>query len=123
MMNITEKLGETIQHQEQQKDISLMMKEGTEDNKWSAGSKRTCDTDSTEIEMINEGKKENKEKRINKCTEDRITTICFLDLRALLEDPDNHKEKPLTCNIEPYIQSDQQWKLVYNSRKIKKNSE
>ena len=50
----------------------------------------------------------------------RIATICFLDLRASLEDPDNHKEKPLTCDMEPDIQCDQQWKLVYNSRKVKK---
>merc|ERR1712214_94603 len=72
------------------------------------------------IETIDGGKKGKNEKRLKKRIEDRIATICYLDLRASLEDPDNHKEKPLTCDMEPDIQRDQQWKLVYNSRKIKK---
>ena len=129
MTNITEKLEEMVQHQEQQEDTSFMTKDGTEDDKWSVGSEHTSDTEptdseekdqATEIEMINEGKKGNKEQRINKCNGDCIATICFLDLRASLEDPDNHKEKPLTCDMEPDIQRDQQWKLVNNNRKIKK---
>merc|ERR1712115_365592 len=70
--------------------------------------------------MIDEGKKGKIEKQINKCTGNCIATIYYLDLRASLEDPDNHKEKPLTCDMEPDIQRDQQWKIVYNSRKIKK---
>merc|ERR1711992_293056 len=46
--------------------------------------------------------------------------VFFLDLRASLEDPDDHKEKPLTCDMEPDIYHAQQWKLIYNKRKIKK---
>ena len=97
---------------------------------WSVRSEHTSDTEPTDseereqaitkIETIDGGKKGNKEKRINKCNGNCIATVCFLDLRASLEDPDDHKEKPLTCDMEPDIQRDQQWKLVYNSRKIKK---
>ena len=120
---------EAVRYQEQQEDTLLTTKAGTEDDKWSAESENTSDTEPTDsdeedqaimIETIDGGKKGKNEKRINKRIEDRIATICFLDLRASLEDPDNHKEKPLTCDMEPDIQRDQQWKLVYNSRKIKK---
>ena len=120
---------EAQQHQEQQEDTSLTTKAGIEDDKWSAGSEHTSDTEPTysderdktisEIKMIEEGKKGKNEKRINKRIEDCIATICFLDLGASLENPDNHKEKPLTCDMEPDIQRDQQWKLIYNKRKIK----
>merc|ERR1711884_873356 len=98
-------------------------------DKWSAGSENTSDTELTDsdeidqaitIETIDEGKKGKNETRINKSIEDRIATICFLDLRASLEDPDDHKEKPLTCNMEPDIYHAQQWKLICNKRKIKK---
>ena len=68
----------------------------------------------------NRRKKQNKEKRINICTRNCIATVHFLDLRASLEDPDDHKEKPLTCDMEPDIYCAQQWKLVYNRWKIKK---
>merc|ERR1711884_451853 len=67
MMNITAKLEEMLQHQEQQEEISLTMKDGTEDNKWSAGSERTCETESmdsgereqaiTKLEVIDGRKK------------------------------------------------------------------
>merc|ERR1712115_582633 len=60
-----------------------------------------------------------KEKSIVNCTRNCIATVLFLSCRALLEDPDNHKEKPLTCNMEPDIYHAQQWKLVFNKRKIK----
>merc|ERR1712241_307864 len=119
---------EAVRYQEQQEDTSSMTKDGIEDDRWSAGSENTSDTEPTDsdedqaimIETIDGGKKGKNEKRLKKRIEDRIVTICYLDLRASLEDPDNHKEKPLTCDMEPDIQRDQQWKLVYNSRKIKK---
>ena len=69
--------------------------------------------------MIDGRKKRNKEKQPNTCTGNCIATVCFLDLQALLEDPDDHKENPLMCDMEPDIQRAQQWKLVYG-RKIKK---
>ena len=85
------------------------MKDGTEDNKWSTGSERTCETESadsdereqaiTKIEVIDGRKKRNKERGLNNCTGNCIATVCFLDLRASLEDPDYHKEQPLTCNM------------------------
>ena len=49
-----------------------------------------------------------------------MAMVLFLSHRASLEDPDDHKEKPLTCNMEPDIYHAQQWKLVFNKRKIKK---
>lgn len=61
-----------------------------------------------------------KEKRIINHTGNFMPTVLFLSLRASLEDPDNRREKPLTCNMEPNICHAQQWKLVYNKRKIKK---
>ena len=159
-------------HQEQQEEISLTMKDGTQNNfvdnnnrsstqrldafdmesiddmksshnddtenigvksnindNWSDGSECTCETESTDIEenkqaitkiqVIDGTKRQNTEKQVYVCTRNHITTVCFLDLQALLENPDNHKEKPLTCDMEPDIQRAQQWKLVYG-RKIKK---
>ena len=44
----------------------------------------------------------------------------FLSLRASLENPDDHKEKPLTCDMEPDIYRAQQWKLVYGKKTKKK---
>ena len=61
-----------------------------------------------------------KEKKILNRTGNRMATVLFLSCRASLEDPDDHKEKPLTCNMEPDIYRAQQWKLVYNKRKIKR---
>ena len=49
-----------------------------------------------------------KEKEMFKRTGNYMATVLFLYLRALLEDPDNHKEKPLTCNMEPDIHRAQQ---------------
>merc|ERR1711884_627635 len=100
-----------------------MMKDGTEDNKWSAGSKRTRETESTDsdereqaitkLEAIDGRKKRNKEKRLSKCTGNCMATVLFLSRWASLEDPDGHKKKPLTCNMEPGIYHAQQWKLIY----------
>lgn len=65
-MNMTEKL------EGEQENISLMTKDGTEEDKWSVGSEHTSDTEPmdsdereqaiTTIEMIDGGKKGNKEK-------------------------------------------------------------
>jgi len=116
--------------QEQQEAISLTMKESTEDDKWSAGSERTCETDSTDfeeheqeikkIQMLDGTKRQNTEDQVYDCKGNRIATVRFLDLRASLEDPDDHKEKPLTCDMEPDIYRAQQWKLVYGRKRKKK---
>ena len=70
-------------------------------------------------QMIDVMHEQNLKREINR-TKNRIAMALFLSLRALLEDSDDHKEKPLTCDMEPDIQRDQQWKLVYNSRKYKR---
>ena len=119
----------------------------------SVGSEQTCETESTDtlstsldqhnmdncktdiIEQIEEHKQvrvkskmidvmqeQNLKREIN-CNENCIATALFLDLRASLEDLDNHKEKPLTCDMEPDIQRNQQWKLIHDRKKLKKNSE
>merc|ERR1719464_708143 len=136
LLMMTEKSEEVLQHQEQQLSNNddtenIGLKLYINDN-WSAGSERTCYTEPmdsdereqaiTTIEMIDGRKKGNKEKRINKCIENRIATVRFLDLRASLEDPDDHKEKPLTCDMEPDIYRAQKWKLVYGRKRKKKTT-
>ena len=59
------------------------------------------------------------ENEVKNRTGNRMTMALSLSLRASLEDPDNHKEKPLTCDMEPDIHRAQQLKLVYDKRKIK----
>ena len=48
------------------------------------------------------------ENEVTSRTGDRMTMALSLFLRSSLEDPDNHKEKPLTCNLEPDIYSNKQ---------------
>ena len=46
-------------------------------------------------QMIDVMHEQNLKREIN-CTKNCIAMALFLSFRALLEDPDNHKEKPLT---------------------------
>ena len=47
-----------------------------------------------------------------------MTTVLSLYLQTSLDDLDNHKEKPLTWNLEPDIDLNWQTKVIYKTNKI-----
>ena len=51
-----------------------------------------------------------------------MTLTISLSLWALLEDPDNRKEKLLLCDLEPDIYHNQQQKTIFIKKRIKKSS-
>ena len=63
---------------------------------------------------------ENERNEIIQWDKNCMAMVLSLYLWALLEDPNNHKERPLTCNLELNINCAQQQNLVYDKRNIKK---
>ena len=47
-----------------------------------------------------------------------MVTALSLSLRVLLENPDDLKEKPLTCNLDSDIDCNQQTTLVYKRNEV-----